>query len=315
MTTSGTVDFSVNRDAVITEALQYCGVLGDGVSPDTAQLASCSRTLNLMVKSWINNGIGLWVVQRATIFLEKDKGSYNFGPTGDHITESFSSTTLSSAAADTDTTILVTSIAGISSGDFIGIILDDNTSHWTTVNGAPAGSTVTLTDAMDGSATTGKAVYFYTTKADRGRRIGNVNHRVLDTSSDTPMQVIGRESYYHNYGNKTNNGQPTDVYFDPQLINAVLYVFPEPDRSDNSLELTYQRPLEDFDASGNTPDFPQEYWSALCWNLAKQVMTKYGVPKGMRQEIREMAMMTLADAMFFDTEDASMYLEVNMQGK
>lgn len=315
MASSGSVDFSVSRDDIITEALQYCGVLADGETPDATQLTSCSRTLNLMVKSWINKGAGLWVVQKATLFLEKDKGAYNVGPTGDHITESYGSTALSVAGVDTDTTISVDSITGISDGDYIGIILDDNTSHWTTVNGAPSGSTVTLTDALDGAAAIDNKVYFYTTKTDRARRVMNLNHHNLTSGNDIPMIKISREDYYHNFGNKTTNGQPTNAYFDPQLGNSVLYVYPEPDRSDNAITLTYLRPLEDFDTATDTPDFPQEWYGALCWNLAKWLMVKYGTPSQSKQEIKMLAGETLAEALMFDTEDTSLYLEVNKQGK
>jgi hypothetical protein len=67
-------------------------------------------------------------------------------------------TTLSVAAVATDTTITVASATGIASGDTIAILLDDETTHFTTVNGAPAGNVVTLTVAMPGAAAIGRDV-------------------------------------------------------------------------------------------------------------------------------------------------------------
>lgn len=67
-------------------------------------------------------------------------------------------TTLSVAAVSTDTTITVASATGISSGDNIAVLLDDGTTHFTTVNGAPSGSVVTLTAAMPGAAAIGNDV-------------------------------------------------------------------------------------------------------------------------------------------------------------
>jgi hypothetical protein len=268
-----------------------------------------------MVKSWINQGIGLWAVQTASLFLVKDQGSYTMSSTGDHITDSWSSTQLSTAAVSTDTTIEVDSITGISDGDYIGIILDDNTAHWTTVNGAPSGTTVTLTDAITGAAAIDNNVYFYTTKSGAAEAIIDAVHRIASSNSDRPMNIIARADYYNNYGNKTSNGSPTEIYVDDQLDSTVLRIYPEPDTSLNRIEFTYQRTLEDFDAATDTPDFPQAWYEALCWNLAKRLMVKYGTPREMRMEIRQAAMETLSDAMSFDSENASLYLEVNMQGK
>ena len=70
-------------------------------------------------------------------------------------------TTLTANGSGGNTTITVASITGIASGDIIGIKLDTGLYHFTTVNGAPAGSTVTLTAALPGSgvvATSGNAV-------------------------------------------------------------------------------------------------------------------------------------------------------------
>ena len=70
-------------------------------------------------------------------------------------------TTLSANASGGATTITVASIANIASGDVIGIKLNTGLYHFTTVNGAPSGSTVTLTAAIPGSgvvANSGNAV-------------------------------------------------------------------------------------------------------------------------------------------------------------
>ena len=37
MATSGSVDFSITRDNIITEALQLTGVIGEGETPSTNQ--------------------------------------------------------------------------------------------------------------------------------------------------------------------------------------------------------------------------------------------------------------------------------------
>lgn len=68
------------------------------------------------------------------------------------------STALSANAAASAASITVSSINGFSSGDHIGVALDDATQHQTTINGAPSGSTITLTDALPSAAASGNAV-------------------------------------------------------------------------------------------------------------------------------------------------------------
>lgn len=67
-------------------------------------------------------------------------------------------TTLTADANATDTSLTVADITGFGDGDPIGIRLDNGKQHRTTVNGAPSGSTIPITDAMPSLASSGKAV-------------------------------------------------------------------------------------------------------------------------------------------------------------
>lgn len=70
-------------------------------------------------------------------------------------------TTLTANASGGATTITVASIANFADTDVIAIRLDTGLDHVTTINGTPAGSTITLTDAIPGSgvvATSGNSV-------------------------------------------------------------------------------------------------------------------------------------------------------------
>lgn len=59
--------------------------------------------------------------------------------------------TLSADASGGNTTVTVASITGLASGDVIGVKLNTGLYHFTTINGAPSGNTVTLTAAIPGS--------------------------------------------------------------------------------------------------------------------------------------------------------------------
>jgi hypothetical protein len=65
-------------------------------------------------------------------------------------------TTLSAASAGGTTTVTLTSVTGVTSGDVLGVELDTGAWHWTTVSGAPAGNTVTLAAALPAAAASGR---------------------------------------------------------------------------------------------------------------------------------------------------------------
>lgn len=67
-------------------------------------------------------------------------------------------TTMAVGGVATDTTIDVVDASQFGNGDYIGIELDDGTQHQTTVNGAPVGNTITLTDALPSAAAIGNTV-------------------------------------------------------------------------------------------------------------------------------------------------------------
>ena len=53
MAHSGSVDFAVTRDDLITMALQNVGAIGEGVTPDSTQLSESALLINILIKSWV----------------------------------------------------------------------------------------------------------------------------------------------------------------------------------------------------------------------------------------------------------------------
>jgi len=300
MATSGSIDFVATRDNIITEALELLGVIGEGDSPSANQLTSSARTLNMMVKHFQTKGLNLFALQRMYVFLESDKREYSLGASGDHFTTSFVQTALDGAVSSGGTSIVVDSATGISASDNIGIKVDDGTMHWTTVNGAPAGTTITLTTGVDDDAADGAVVYTYTSKANRPMGLVNAVLRDKDTN-DIPIFILDRADYV-NLTNKTTDGSVLSIYYDPQVTTGKLFVWPETDDTSTYLVLWVQRTLEDFDAAGNDADFPQEWYLALSYNLAKLLLPKYGADKLRAQLILTGAASFLAEAESYDTE-------------
>jgi hypothetical protein len=101
----------------------------------------------------------------ANTFLLSNKSFFKLNGAGDgwllvQVTGG-GSTTLTANGSGGATSITVAAITNFADADVIGIRLDDGTEHITTINGAPGGSTITITDALPGSgvvATSGNAV-------------------------------------------------------------------------------------------------------------------------------------------------------------
>ena len=302
MATSGSIDFSVSRDDIITESLELMGVLGEGQSPSTDQITSMSRTLNMLVKTWQAEGLNLFAIQKLYVYLEKDKNEYSLGSTtSDHISAEYNRTTTTIAGITTDTTITVTSVDDMTASDYIGIKLSDGTMHWTTI-GSIASLVVTIDTALPSAMDSGSTVFFYTTKANRPMKISNVVVTDSIADRDIPIWMISRQEYIE-LPDKTSDGVVNSIYYDPQITLGILHVWPETNSVDKYLKVWVQRTLEDFDASSDNPDFPQEWFLPIAFNLSALSCTKYGVPRVQRDYISNTAGGLKRMAESFDIED------------
>lgn len=129
------------------------------------------------------------------------------------------------------------------------------------------------------------------------------------TNVDIPMRIITRDEYLR-LGNKSTNGQPIQIYYDPQRDTGVLYVYPPANSSAVSykqIKFTYQKPFEDFDASTDNPDFPQEWYEALKYGLASRLAGEYGISMDDRRQLMQEAILIKNDALSFGTEEGSFW--------
>jgi len=285
MATSGSVNFAITRNDILKHALLKIGAIAADETPTNAEYADAAITLNMMLKAW-GSSFYLWGQQQATLFLQSNTHQYALGPSGAHGTHSYTRTTISADEASGQTVLSVTSETGMSASDYINIVLDDGTSHWTTI--ASVG-TLTVDDALPSAASSGNSVYFYTTKMHRPLRLIKAYLSDLSTSNqDLPVDIIDRDRYFEIY-DKTQDSTPNMVYYDPQLTNGQLYTNYEQTNMNEHLKLIYQRPLEDFDASTDNPDVPQEYYEQLVYGLAIRLAPEYGLESGRRRQLLQEA--------------------------
>jgi hypothetical protein len=309
MTTSGSYDFNLDRDGIITEAYSLTGSVAIGETPTTAELTDGGKSLNIMLKGWQAKGYGLWLNQEITVFPGYAEKSVLLGPTGGHASATIVKTEVKVAGVATDLTIDVDSITGMTNGDYIGIELDSGALQWTTINGVPAGYTVTLAAALTGAAAIDNHVYTYTTKTQRPLSI--IEARLITADEiEIPIEVIPRDTYML-LSNKDTTGLINQVYYDPQLTNGKLYVWPTSSDVQNRIEMTIKKPIMDFDASADDGEFPQEWFEAITTNLAVRIGIKNGVP--LDPELKELAMTSLYDVRGFDQEQESMFFQPRLR--
>lgn len=274
MATSGSTNFTVNCDEMIAASLRYIGVLGTGETPTADQSTETRQAMNMMLKLWFADGLNIYLRKRATLFLQNDTNTYSLGPSGDHATDSYSSTTISTAEASGQTVLSVASTTGMTAAAYIGIQQDDGTVHWSTISSTGAGPTVTIAVALTAAAAAGNKVYWYTTKMSRP--IAIVQAFIRDGNIDYECRETEYGDYWRIY-DKTTNSRPTKYNYDPQPTNGVLRINYEPTDVTETMELIYHRPIEDLDAGTNDIDVPPEYLEPIKVGTAARVAPEYGI--------------------------------------
>lgn len=305
MATSGSVDFSVTRNEIITAALQQIGVVGEGEVATSAQISESSLLLNALVKARMSDGMPLWALKEGFILPTTETSAISLGGVGNNVT-AYVTTNVTNDATAGDTTLTLDSVTGISSTYAIGISQGDSTVFWTTVNGAPVGDVVTLTAAITEDVSAGAIVYAYSTTNRITRPLRVISAYMIDTAGDNrfPINVVSKDEWL-SLGTHDAQSVPNQVWYDPQLVNGVLHVYPQFYTGDYVMEITYHRPFEDFDASTDTPDFPQEWYLSIIMDLAALLGGKYGVPISERRELKQEAQMWHELALSNGTEEGS----------
>lgn len=125
-----------------------------------------------------------------------------------------------------------------------------------------------------------------------------------------PVDVIA--DYNFNLLPTNSSGVPIQVTYQPRVNVGTVKVWPTPDsyaETNVTLTLTYLRPIEYFSASTDTADFPEEWVSAIIYNLAVRMAPEYGIPLPDRQLLIKEAEMYLKTAEDNSFEDASFFLQ------
>jgi len=134
-----------------------------------------------------------------------------------------------------------------------------------------------------------------------------ISHARETSDQDIPIEVTSREDYM-SIPDKDLQARATTVYYHPGRDTGTLYVWPTGTSTKKTIQLTTQRPVQDFDTEGNNPDFPKEWTLPITYILATMIAPKYlggEVPSA----ISSQASVMYAALTEFDEEKTSIFIQ------
>jgi hypothetical protein len=248
MATSGSTNWTITRNEIVTRSLRIVGAISTENSPTANQLTTGVEALNAMIKAWQTDDIFLW--------------------TRDWETKTF---TASSEVTGTDGNIYECIRSHTSGSSTKPITGADYTTYWYK-RGTTGGTWYTSTS--------------YSSIGDFDVASDTLDIEkafIRDNDSDTNVDIVSFAKYLDVY-QKFNTGKPYMMALDKQLTPKV-YLYHPPDITTYVLHYLRVRKLEDFDASTNNPDFPVKWINAIIWGLADELSDEYGLGIVERQRI------------------------------
>jgi len=134
------------------------------------------------------------------------------------------------------------------------------------------------------------------------------NARRLVSGIETPIDIKSRNEYMNQPSKESSSGKPVYVYFDSQLTQSKLYVWPSPDATD-SINFSYKSYIEDIDSLDETIGIQPEWLEAVVWGLAKRLMPMYEVTGQDKVTIENDAAQFLDDAEDSDIDQGSVFIQ------
>ncbi len=310
MATSDTYDLELTLNELLTESFDHLQIGADGETLSGDMLVRGRKTLNIMLKAWEGQGIHLWTYEEGTLFLQVGQAEYPFGDADTKLANDFDETTTDTDEAIGSTSIGITSTTNFVVGDPIGIVMDDNDLHWSTILSFAIDDSVQIDDALTVAASSGAIVYHYL--ADSFKPVSRVSsvRRRENNDHEIPINFLSREDY-QNLPNKAQNGTVIQTYYSRKQPRGTMFCWNPPSSSVPILRFSYERRIQIMVNSADTFDLPEDWYEAITYNLAERLITKYGCSAGRALEIHAMATESLDVALGFD--NANYPITVNMR--
>lgn len=275
MSRSNSYNYTLTKDQAIRKAFVESGIYSPQDTISNADMQHGSDILNWMLKAWAVEGVHLWKRKQATLFPALSTASYELGSSGWHATNTYNYTTTTSPITSGLSIIPVTSSTGISVGDYIGIKLDNNTRQWSTVASVDSSTQITITAALTANVSSGVSVISYTTKINIPLRVLRGTKFNLINNCENKLKKISFDEYFDT-PLKTITGDPNNFYYDRQLDNGILYLYPVTSNVDQLIKFTYLDLIMDMDNANDNFDMPAEWMYPIVRNLAVELARSKG---------------------------------------
>lgn len=310
MPTSGATLFTLTAGQLINKAMGKIGVKVAEAALEPSELQDGLDVLNMMIKAWAAQGLHLWAKTEGILFLDSGKTNYFLGPAGDEAAafDDFIGTTSTAAHVTTDTVITVASTTGMLADDTVGIELDDNTRHWTTIVTVDSPTQLTITTGLPSASKSDSSIYTFTTLIGRPNRVLSCRRKTFGQDDEIPVRQWSRQQYF-NQVNKFSQGTVVNCYYSPQLDDGRMYVWQTASSVNDLLLFTFERQLEDILIGDDNVDFPAEWLEAIVYNLAARLVDDYDTPLAKADRIAQKAAQFLDDILGWDEEMTSIFLQ------
>jgi len=212
-----------------------------------------------------------------------------------------------------DTTTTSISILDSTTGDLIGIRLDDNTRQWSKVVEVLNSTDVFNADGLTDAAAVLNSVFSVPELTPRPVRMLQLRRDKIDSTDEIEATKWSRDEYFAQ-PNKSSQGTINNWYYSPQLTDGRLYIWQTANDVDQLARFTYERPINITQTTIDNPDFPPEWFLTLKYNLAVDIAPEYRIPTERLSVIKGRALELLEDSLGFDVEDSSMDMQPDIRG-
>ena len=323
-TTSGTYSWVYTANKICTRALRQVEAFEAGETPDAGSMSDTMDALNAMVKEWQAMGLHVWTQAESLLFLQPGQYRYALGANAaDHAVDwqSWFQTSLTATALTGATDLTVGSIANLAAAQFVGVVLDSGPIFWTTINGAPAGSTVDLTAVLPSQASVGASVYAFA-PAPTGnsivrplRILGARRYQFATTGGsviETPMVPMSRRTFMDLPEKSSSVGSPSQYFYEPTIGSGqqgpgYFYAWACPADATSGVRFTSARPIQDVADATEVLDLPVEWTNCIVRNLALEIAPEFGVTPVRYGILERRAQASMAVVIGWDVEPESSF--------
>lgn len=153
--------------------------------------------------------------------------------------------------------------------------------------------------------------------APKPMKVLSVRRKELSSGYETPLNQWSIAEYTMQNVKNTTGDQPLSYMYQPLAHQGVLKIWPVPTTTTPttfSLILSCAMPMEVMDDFTDDFDIPSEWYNALGWMVASDLMVDYDVPYNKMQQIGAKAEQAEDDVIDASQEDASVYFSADVSG-